>query len=82
MPILTEQIGRQFMPWTLANEKALADKQEEFSVALGDKIWTQKPQKYHARSLGMLRAKYAEIADKTALDPVLEAAGCLAGLRA
>ncbi len=28
-----------------------------------------------------LRAKYAEVADKTALDPVLEAAGCLAGLR-
>ena len=64
-----------------ANEKALAEKQEEFSVTLGDKVWTQKPQKYHARSLGMLRAKYAEVADKTALDPVLEAAGCLAGLR-
>jgi glutathione S-transferase len=82
MPILTEQIGKQFMPWTLANEKALADKQEEFAVTLGDKIWIQKPQKYHARSLGMLRARYADIPDKTALDPVLEAAGCLAGLRA
>jgi hypothetical protein len=31
---------------------------------------------------GMLRAKYAAVADKAALDPVLEAAGCLAGLRA
>jgi glutathione S-transferase len=86
MPILTEQVGRQFMPWTLANEKALLDKQEEFSVTLGDKtfgekIWTQKPQKYHARSLAMLRTKYADVADKSALDPVLEAAGCLAGLR-
>jgi hypothetical protein len=82
MPILTEQIGRQFMPWTLANEKALADKQEEFAVALGDKIWIQKPQKYHARSLGMLRARYGAIADKAEVDPVLDAAGCLAGLRA
>jgi glutathione S-transferase len=81
MPILTRQIGRQFMPWTTANEKALTDAREEFSVTLGDKVWTQKPQKYHARSLGMLRAKYADIADKAALDPVLEAAGCLAGLR-
>jgi glutathione S-transferase len=81
MPILTKQIGAQFMPWTCANEKALADAREEFSVTLGDKIWTQKPQKYHARSLGMLRAKYADVADKAALDPVLEAAGCLAGLR-
>jgi glutathione S-transferase len=82
MPILTEQVGRKFMPWTLANEKALAEGKEEFSVTLGDEVWTQKPQKYHARSLGMLRARYAGIADKTALDPVLEAAGCLAGLRA
>jgi glutathione S-transferase len=81
MPILTKQIGMQFMPWTCANEKALAEAREEFSVTLGDKIWTQKPQKYHARSLGMLRAKYADVADKAALDPVLEAAGCLAGLR-
>jgi len=81
MPILTEQVGRQFMLWTCANEKALAEAREEFSVKLGDKIWTQKPQKYHARSLGMLRAKYADVGDKTALDPVLQAAGCLAGLR-
>ena len=49
---------------------------------LGDKVWTQKPQKYHARSLGMLRAKYADVADKSALDMVLAATGCLAGLRA
>src|SRR4029450_13991537 len=31
MPILTKQVGRQFMPWTCANEKALADAKEEFS---------------------------------------------------
>ena len=81
MPILTRQVGAQFMPWTCANEKALAEHREEFSVTLGDKVWTQKPQKYHARSLGMLRAKYAAVADKARLDPVLEQAGCLAGLR-
>lgn len=81
MPILSDQVGRLFMPWTCANEKALTEQQEEFSVTLGDKPWSQKPQKYHARSLGMLRAKYAAVPDKTALDPVLESAGCLAGLR-
>jgi glutathione S-transferase len=81
MPILTEQVGRLFMPWTLANEKAIAAGEEEFSVTLGGHVWTQKPQKYHARSLGMLRAKYAAVPDKAALDTVLEAAGCLNGLR-
>ncbi len=82
MPILTKQLGKQFWPWMLANETALKEGQEDFSVRLGDKVWTQKPQKYHARSLAMLRAKYAEVADKRALDMVLAAAGCLAGLRA
>ncbi len=82
MPILVRQVGKQFWPWTLANETALKEAKEEFSVTLGDKVWTQKPQKYHARSLGMLRAKYADVADKRALDMVLAAAGCLAGLRA
>jgi len=82
MPILVKQVGRQFWPWTLANERALAEGKEEFSVTLGDKVWTQKPQKYHARSLCMLRAKYAAVSDKRDLDPVLAAAGCLAGLRA
>ena len=81
MPILQKHVGAQFMPWTCANERALAEKQEEFSVTLASGVWTQKPQKYHARSLGMLRAKYAAAADKAALDPVLEQAGCLAGLR-
>jgi glutathione S-transferase len=81
MPILTKQVGRQFWPWTLANERALAEARDEFSVTLGDKVWTQKPQKYHARSLGVLRGRYAEVADKQDLDLVLAAAGCLAGLR-
>ena len=82
MPILTRQVGRQFWTWTLANEKALAEGKDEFSVTLGDNVWIQKPQKYHARSLGMLRAKYAGMADKQDLDLILAAAGCLAGLRA
>lgn len=81
MPILTQQVGAQFMTWTLANEKAIADGAEEFSVHLGDKVWIQKPQKYHARALAMLRAKYAEVTNKAALDPVLDQASCLGGLR-
>ncbi len=69
------------MPWTLANEKAIAAGDEEFSVKLDSGAWTQKPQKYHAKSLRALREKYAAVADKGAVDPVLERAGCLAGLR-
>ena len=80
-PILSRQVGGKFMLWTLANEKCLAEGKEEFSIRLGEETWKQKPQKYHARSLAMLRGKYAEATDKTALEPVLSAASCLQGLR-
>ena len=82
MPILETQVGGKFIPWTLANEKAIAESKAEFSTRLGDEVWTQKPQKYHARSLQMLRAKYAAATDKAALDPILESAGCLRAMRA
>jgi glutathione S-transferase len=82
MSILESQVGGKFMPWTLANEEALAEGRDEFSVKLDDEVWIQKPQKYHARSLAMLRAKYAAVPDKAALDPILADAGCLEGLRA
>jgi glutathione S-transferase len=81
MPFLQRQLGRLFMPWTLANEAAVAAGREEFSVELDARTWTQKPQKYHAKSLRALRAKYAAVANKAALDAVLERAGCLAGVR-
>jgi glutathione S-transferase len=80
-PILRAQVSGKFMPWTLANEKCLAEGKTEFSVNLTDEVWTQRAQKYHARSLGMLREKYAQASEKAALDPVLQAMGCLQGLR-
>jgi len=64
----------------MANAAALAKGSEEFSVELAGKTWTQKPQKYHAKSLGALRGKYAAIPDKSAIDAVLQKTGCLADL--
>jgi glutathione S-transferase len=82
MPFLERQVGRLFLPWSVANAEAIAAARDEFSVELDGRTWTQKPQKYHAKSLGALRQKYAAAADPSALDPVLERAGCLAPLRA
>jgi glutathione S-transferase len=81
-PLLERQVGKLFMPWTVANASAIANGKEEFSVELGGRRWTQKPQKYHAKSLATLREKYQAVGDKGAIDKVLEASGCLAGLRA
>jgi len=80
LPLLERQVGRLFLPWSVANAAAIAGAKQEFSVELDGRTWTQKPQKYHAKSLGALRAKYAALRDARALDTVLERAGCLAAL--
>ncbi len=81
-PLLAEQVGALFLPWSDANSKAIAAGDERFTVELASGTWTQKPQKYHARSLKLLRERYAAVADKSELDPILERAGCLRWLRA
>jgi glutathione S-transferase len=82
MPLLEQQVGGLFLPWSDANAKAIAAGQEEFTVELASGTWTQKPQKYHAKSLKALRERYAAVADRSGLDPILERAGCLRWLRA
>jgi glutathione S-transferase len=82
MPFLTDQVGARFMPWTLANARAIAGGQQTFDVELPGGTWRQQPQKYHARSLAALQAKHRALAERSQVDPVLEAAGCLAGLTA
>ena len=69
------------MPWSAANSAALEAGDEEFTVELDGKAYTQKPQKYHARSLGALKAKYAALPDRAAIDAALEKTGCLEVLR-
>jgi hypothetical protein len=80
-PLLESEVGRLFLPWSVANAQAITRDDETFSVPLADNTWTQKPQKYHARSLVALRDKYAKAADKGALDAALATVGCLALLR-
>jgi glutathione S-transferase len=82
VPFLERQVGARFLPWSDANARAIAAGEETFSVDLVGETYTQKPQKYHAKSLAALRARYAAVDDKTVLDPILESTGCLAWLRA
>lgn len=81
MPILTDQVAGVFLPWDVANAGAIAGGADDFDVTLKGNRWTQKPQKYHARSLGKLRAKYAEVAGDAVLDAVLAKTGCKQYLR-
>ena len=70
-PFLESQLSRLFLPWSDANAKALASGSEEFSVELDGRVWTQKPQKYHAKSLAALREKYAGV-KSAVLDEILD----------
>ena len=76
-PLLRDEVAAIFFPWTAANAAALAEGRGEVSLEIGGKPFTQEPQKYHAKSLAVLRARYAAVADRGALDPVLAASGCL-----
>jgi glutathione S-transferase len=81
LPLLREELGARFLPWSSANARALEAQQEELAVELPEGVFRQKPQKYHARSLAALRGRYAAVDDRSALDPVLERADCLRWLR-
>jgi len=81
LPLLDHQVGRLFLPWSHANARAVAEHLDTFEVDLGGHTWHHKPQKYHARSLGVLLERYASAPRKDRIDPVLARAGCLELLR-
>lgn len=79
-PLLTQEVGALFLPWSTANAAAIGRGDKSFTVNLGGAPWTQEPQKYHARSLAEIRAKFAAARNTAGLEPLLAKTGCLAGL--
>lgn len=79
-PLLRDEVGAVFLPWSTANARALERGEASFEVTLGGVSFAQETQKYHAKSLAVLRARLAAVADRSALDPILERAGCLSWL--
>ena len=77
MPLLKEEVGGLFLPWSTANAAAIAAGQKSFAMTLGGVAWSQEPQKYHARSLAEIRRKYAAAKAASGLDAILTESGCL-----
>lgn len=77
MPLLTEEVARLFLPWSVANAAAVGGGAKTFEVALGGMAWSQEPQKYHARSLAEIRRKYQAAKAAPGLDDILGRSGCL-----
>jgi glutathione S-transferase len=80
-PLLAEEVGGRFLPWSAANAAAIEKGEKCFTFDLGGKRWSQEPQKYHARSLAEIRRKYAAAKGAAGLDDVLAKAGCLQWLK-
>ncbi|MAF08021.1 MAG: glutathione S-transferase family protein [Rhodospirillales bacterium] len=78
---LLSNAGTYFLPWSTANARALSAKEETFSVELNGETYVQSAQRYHAKSLNVLRERYTAVADKPALDLILEETGCLTYLQ-
>ena len=81
IPLLTEEVGRLFLPWSAANAAAIGKGDKSFTMTLAGAQWTQEPQRYHARSLQELRRKYAAAKGAAGLVDILERTGCLGVLR-
>jgi glutathione S-transferase len=79
-PFLRDEVAGIFLPWSTANARALAAGAREFTLEIGGRPFTQETQKYHAKSLAAVRARYAHVDDRARLDPVLDATGCRAYL--
>lgn len=78
-PLLTHIAG-YFLPWTVANARALELGEDSFAVDLPGGTYVQPPQKYHAKSLAELRRKYAAASDDSETAAVLRDAGIAAFL--
>ncbi len=81
LPLLRDEIGHLFLPWSLANARALQAGEKTFAVTLDGRPFSQETQKYHAKSLAAVRAKYQAVGDRAPLDAILTNAGCLAALQ-
>lgn len=80
--LLKDEVGAVFLPWSTANAEALAAGAKTFEVELGGTVFSQEPQKYHARSLAEIRAKHAAVKADPRLERILRETGCLPYLAA
>ncbi|HZD25476.1 MAG TPA: glutathione S-transferase family protein, partial [Alphaproteobacteria bacterium] len=54
-PLLRDEVGALFLPWSDANARALEAGNKQVELTLENRPYRQAPQKYHARSLAVLR---------------------------
>jgi glutathione S-transferase len=82
MPLLRDEVGALFLPWSVANAEAIERGDKNLKIELVGADWVQEPQRYHARSLAEIRRKYQVAKAAPGLEAILSDAGCLKFLAA
>jgi hypothetical protein len=76
-PLLKEEVGALFLPWSAANAAAIVAGDKTFEMSLGGTAWSQESQKYQVRSLAEIRRKYVAAKAAPGLEAILRESGCL-----
>ncbi|USG63093.1 glutathione S-transferase family protein [Sneathiella marina] len=79
-PLIKGEIGELYLPWSVANSKAVFEDASDFSVELPLGLFTQQVAKYSARSLQALKDKLSKVEDRTRLEETLLKNNCLSAL--
>jgi glutathione S-transferase len=75
---LLAEVGRVYVPFLLANARAIASGAASVDCTIDGKPWTQKPFPYQAKCLGFLRDEFAALApaDRADAGRILDGTGC------
>ncbi|MBT4522084.1 MAG: glutathione S-transferase family protein [Halieaceae bacterium] len=76
---ILSEVGRIYVPYLIANAKAVMDKASKLEMTLDGRSWEQNPFTYQAKCLQWLREAYEALGDKDRgrVDSVLEGTGVL-----
>jgi glutathione S-transferase len=75
---LLGEVGRVYVPFLIANARALAFGAERVECEIDGRPWVQKPFPYQGKCLMWLRERYEELTaeDRSTVDGLLDGAGC------
>jgi len=75
-PLLLEQVADRFLRWSVANARAWDAGEPKTRLAFDGEPYEQKTFKYHAWSLGQLKAQLSPLAGDPPLRKILEETDC------
>ena len=80
MPILKEEVGEIFLPWSSEISASMSEGKEDLSLMIKGKEFNHSiggPQKYHVKSLAVLKSKFDTFKGNQTLENILSEAHCL-----